>query len=152
MGWRQFIRLCLLGGVALVLSACGFADSRAPVPSFMRIKEADPPPEPVPDVKQLVHDKMDSVFVSTSYPHDVRVSRPLHDPRGPGWTACVKADRHPDLPHFHQRRRYRRPQARRGGRQLSHRKLRADLRRFWLTLNFQRPAYRIEIAVGHRVK
>lgn len=93
MGWRQFIRFCLVGGVALVLSACGFTDSRAPVPAFMRLKDADPPPpEPQPDVRQLVHDKMDSVFVSSSYPHDVRVSRPLHDPRGPGWTACVKAE------------------------------------------------------------
>ncbi len=93
MGWRQFVRLCLVGGVALTLPACGFADSRAPVPSFMRAREADPPPpEPPPNVKQLVRDKMDSVFVSTSYPHDVQVSRPLHDPRGPGWTACVKAE------------------------------------------------------------
>ncbi len=93
MGWPQFVRLCLVGGIALAVSACGFADSHAPVPSFMRIKAADPPPpEPVPNVRQLVHDKMDFVFVSSSYPHDVRVSRPLHDPRGPGWTACVKAE------------------------------------------------------------
>ena len=93
MGWRKLVYLCLVGGAALSLSACGFADSHAPVPGFMRIKDADPaPPDPPPDVKQLVHDKMDSVFVSTSLPHDVRVSRPLHDPRGPGWTACVKAE------------------------------------------------------------
>jgi hypothetical protein len=93
MGWHQVVRLCLLGGAALALAACGLADSRAPVPGFMRLKDADPPPpEPPPNVKQLVHDKMDSVFVSTSNAHDVRVSRPLHDPRGPGWTACVKAD------------------------------------------------------------
>lgn len=93
MGWCQFVRLGLVGSVALTLSACGFADSRAPVPSFMRAKEADPPPpEPIPDVKQLVHDKMDVVFVASSVPHDVRISRPLHDPRGPGWTACVKAE------------------------------------------------------------
>ena len=93
MGSRQFIRLCLVGGIALPLWGCGFADTHAPVPSFMRIQEADPPPpEPAPNVKQLVHDKMDSVFVSTSYPHEVRVSRPRHDPRGPGWTACVKAE------------------------------------------------------------
>ena len=92
MGWSQLVRLCLVGGIALAVSACGFADSHAPVPSFMRIKEADPAPEPAPNVRQLVHDKMDSVFVSTSSPHDVRVSRPLHDPRGPGWTACVKAE------------------------------------------------------------
>jgi hypothetical protein len=93
MGWRRFVCSCCVGGVALTLSACGFADSHAPVPSFLRLKEADPPPpEPAPNVKQLVRDKMDSVFVSTSNPHDVRVSRPLHDPRGPGWTACVKAE------------------------------------------------------------
>jgi hypothetical protein len=93
MGWSRFVRLCCVGGVALALSACGFADSHAPVPSFLRLKEAaPPPPEPAPNVKQLVRDKMDSVFVSTSNPHDVRVSRPLHDPRGPGWTACVKAE------------------------------------------------------------
>jgi len=92
MGWSQLVRLCLVGGIAMAVSACGFADSHAPVPSFMRIKEADPAPEPAPNVRQLVHDKMDSVFVSTSSPHDVRVSRPLHDPRGPGWTACVKAE------------------------------------------------------------
>jgi hypothetical protein len=82
-----------VGLAALALGACGFADSRAPVPSFMRLPEAEPPPpEPVPNVRQLVHDKMDSVFVSTSSAHDVRVSRPLHDPRGLGWTACVKAE------------------------------------------------------------
>jgi hypothetical protein len=93
MGWRRLVCSCLVGGVALALAGCGFADSRAPVPGFMRLKEADPPPpEPPPNVRQLVHDKMDSVFVSSSNPHDVRVSRPLHDPRGPGWTACVKAD------------------------------------------------------------
>jgi hypothetical protein len=93
MGWRQFVQMGLVGLATLALGACGFADSRAPLPSFMRLPEAEPPPpEPVPNVRQLVHDKMDSVFVSTSSAHDVRVSRPLHDPRGPGWTACVKAE------------------------------------------------------------
>src|SRR3954452_24650035 len=34
---------------ALALGACGFADSRAPVPEFMRMKEAEqPPPESPP--------------------------------------------------------------------------------------------------------
>ncbi len=93
MGWCKLVHIGLIGSAALALSACGFADSRAPVPDFMRAKEADPPPpEPPPNVKQLVHDKLDSVFVSTSYPRDVRVSPPHHDPRGPGWTACVKAE------------------------------------------------------------
>ncbi len=93
MGWCRFIHIGLIGVAALALSACGFADSRAPLPAFMRIKEPDAaPPEPPPDVKQLMRDKLDSVFVTTSYPHDVQVSRPLHDPQGPGWTACVRAE------------------------------------------------------------
>lgn len=93
MGWRQLVRLGLTGGAALALAACGVADSRAPVPAFMRMQDAEPPPPaPPPNVKQLVHDKMDSVFVASSSPQAVRVSRPLHDPRGPGWTACVQAE------------------------------------------------------------
>ena len=58
----------------------------------MRAKEPNLSLQSPPDVKQLVRDQLDSVFVSTSSPHDVRVSRPLHDPRGSGWTACVKAE------------------------------------------------------------
>ena len=93
MGWYRLILFGVIGCAALALAACGIADSRAPVPAFMRAKAADPsPPEPPPNVRQLVRDKLDSVFVSTSDPQNVRVSRPLHDPEGPGWTACVRAD------------------------------------------------------------
>ncbi|WP_407180248.1 hypothetical protein [Bradyrhizobium sp. STM 3562] len=93
MGCYKFIQLGMIGSAVLGLAGCGIADSRSPVPAFMRAKEADPPPpEPPPNVKQLVHDKLDSVFVSTSYPQNVEVSQPVHDPRGPGWTACVRAD------------------------------------------------------------
>ncbi len=93
MGWYRLVHVGIIGGAALALAACGFADSRAPVPAFMRAKAADPlPPEPPPNVKQLVHDNLDSVFVSTSDPQNVRVSRPLHDPEAPGWTACVRAE------------------------------------------------------------
>ena len=49
-------------------------------------------PEPAPDVKQVVGANLNSVFVATSYPRAVRVSPPLHDPRGPGWNACVRAE------------------------------------------------------------
>jgi hypothetical protein len=81
----------LLAG-ALALGACGFADSRAPVPEFMRIKETEqPPPEPAPDVKRVVRDQIDVVFVNTSYPREVHVAQPHHEVRGPGWTACVRA-------------------------------------------------------------
>ena len=82
-----------LSGAALLLAACGFADVRSPVPEFMRIKAAEaPPPERPPDVKVLVRDRMDSVFVASMHPDHVRVSLPHHEVRGPGWTACVRAE------------------------------------------------------------
>jgi len=77
---------------ALALGACGFADSRAPVPEFMRIKEVEqPPPEPPPDVRRVVREQIDVVFLNTSYPREVVVALPHHEARGPGWTACVRA-------------------------------------------------------------
>ncbi|AMA59137.1 hypothetical protein [Bradyrhizobium sp. CCGE-LA001] len=77
---------------ALALGGCGFADSRAPVPEFMRMKEAEqPPPEPVPDVKRVVREQIDVVFLSTSYPREVHVAPPHREVRGAGWTACVRA-------------------------------------------------------------
>jgi hypothetical protein len=84
-------RWTLLGAAAL-LSACA-ADSHSALPQFLRAQAAAPlPPEPAPDVKQLVHDKLDSVFVPTSHPRQVRVSAPSHDAQGRGWTACVRAE------------------------------------------------------------
>lgn len=78
--------------MALALSACGFADSRSPVPEFMRAKESEPPPpEPPPDVKQMVRERLDFVFTAASNPGQVQVSPPHRDPRGQGWTACVRA-------------------------------------------------------------
>jgi hypothetical protein len=86
------VRWGLVAGAALALSACGFADSRSPVPEFMRAKESEPPPpEPPPDVKRMVGEKLDSVFTAASYPAGVQVSPPHRDPRGQGWTACVRA-------------------------------------------------------------
>jgi hypothetical protein len=90
---RIVVHVALMAGLALVLAGCGFADSRSPVPQFMRAKSSDPPPpEPPPDVKRLVREKLDSVFVNTSNPREVRVSLPHHEPNGAGWTACVKAE------------------------------------------------------------
>jgi hypothetical protein len=88
-------RNTLLLGLAVTLAGCGFVDSRSPLPlpAFLRAREAEPPPpEAPPDMKRLVSEKLDSVFVSTSRPANVRVSQPLHDPRGLGWTACVRAE------------------------------------------------------------
>jgi hypothetical protein len=91
--WQAFPRFVVLLGGALALAACGFTDSRSPVPEFMRAKEADPPPpEPPPNVKQLVRDKLEFVFVAASAPHNVQVSPPHHAVRGQGWTACVRAE------------------------------------------------------------
>jgi hypothetical protein len=76
-----------------MLTSCGFADVRSPVPEFMRTKEAEQQqPEPPPDVKRLVRDKMDFVFVNTSQPRQVRVSPPHREVRGSGWAACVRAE------------------------------------------------------------
>ena len=87
------IQISALSGAALVLAACGFADVRSPVPEFMRVKEAEPaPPEAPPDVKRLVRDKLDFVFVASMHPHQVRFSPPHHEVRGPGWAACVRAE------------------------------------------------------------
>jgi len=77
---------------ALALGACGFADSRAPVPEFMRIKEAElPSPQPPPDVRKIVREQLEIVFLATSYPRDVQVAAPRHEVRGSGWTSCVRA-------------------------------------------------------------
>jgi hypothetical protein len=88
-----FIHSALMAGGAFALAGCGIADSRAPVPEFMRIKATEPAPEPPPEVKRLVREKMDAVFTAASYPRHVQVSAPRRDPRGGlDWTACVKAD------------------------------------------------------------
>jgi hypothetical protein len=90
---RGLLHIALVAGAALALSGCGFADVHAPLPEFMRIKEAPPPPlEPPPDVRKLVRDHLDSVFVTNSGAQNVQVSMAHHDPVGTGWNACVRAD------------------------------------------------------------
>jgi hypothetical protein len=90
---RIIVHMALMAGGALVLAGCGFADVRSPVPEFMRAKAPEPPPlEAPPDVKRLLSEKLDSVFVAASRPTAVRVSAPRPELRGVGWTACVKAE------------------------------------------------------------
>jgi hypothetical protein len=88
------IVLCLVSmtTMAVALAGCGFADSHAVLPDFMRTKVSEAPLQPVPDVKQLVREHLDSVFTAASAPRDVQVSPARHDLRGPGWTACVRAE------------------------------------------------------------
>ena len=90
---RVIVHAGLIASGALVLAGCGLADSRSPVPEFMRVKASDPPPpEQPPDVGQLVRNNLETVFVASSNPRQVRVSPPRRDLHGPGWTACVRAD------------------------------------------------------------
>jgi hypothetical protein len=90
---RIIVHVALMACGAVALAACGLADSRSPVPEFMRGKATEPPPpEPPPDVKRLVREKLDSVFVATSHPRQMRVSTPRRDIRGSDWTACVRAE------------------------------------------------------------
>jgi hypothetical protein len=89
---RAIVQTVLIAGGALALASCGIADSRSPVPEFMRAKPSEPPPETPPDVRQLVREKLDSVFVATSAPRQVQVSPARRDLHGPDWTACVRAE------------------------------------------------------------
>jgi hypothetical protein len=76
-----------------MLAGCGFGDVRSPLPEFMRAKAPELPAlEPAPDVKRILKEKMDAVFTAASQPSHVRVSEPRPNLRGPGWTACVKAE------------------------------------------------------------
>jgi hypothetical protein len=90
---RRILAYATVMAGALALSGCGIADSRSPVPEFMRGKAIEPPPpEPPPDVKRLVRERLDSVFTAASNPRRMRVSPPRHDLKGSDWTACVRAE------------------------------------------------------------
>ena len=87
---RLFLSIVLIASGAL--AGCGMADSRSPVPEFMRNQPAQAPTETPPDIKLLVREKLDSVFVAASLPQQVRVTPPRREFTGAGWTACVKAE------------------------------------------------------------
>jgi hypothetical protein len=89
---RLIVYMALMASGVSALAGCGMADSRAPVPEFMRFKPSEPPPSEPPDVKQMVRDKLDSVFIASSYPRNVRVAPPRRELQGSGWTACVRAE------------------------------------------------------------
>jgi hypothetical protein len=91
--WRIMVSALALAGAAATLAGCGSADPHAKLPDFMLAKAPEPrQPDPQPDVKRLVRDKLDSVFTAASHPRHVRVSPPRREPNGAGWTTCVKAE------------------------------------------------------------
>jgi hypothetical protein len=91
--WQAIVSALAMAGAAMALAGCGSADSRAKLPDFMLAKAPEPRQfDPEPDVKQLLRDKLDSVFTAASHPRHVRVSPPRRQPNGPGWTVCVKAE------------------------------------------------------------
>ena len=92
--WRGIVSALAMAGAAAALAGCS-VDSHAPLPlpKMMLAKEPEPPrPDLQPDVKQLLRDKLDSVFTAASHPRHVRVSPPRRELNGPGWTACIKAE------------------------------------------------------------
>jgi hypothetical protein len=92
---RRIVPTLALVGCAFMLAACGLADSRSPLPlpDFMRARPAEAPPlEPAPDVRQMVREKLDSMFTAQSNPQHVQVAEARHELRGLGWTACVRAE------------------------------------------------------------
>jgi hypothetical protein len=90
--WRAVVSAVVMAGAAVALTGCA-ADPHGPLPKIMTAKEAEPRQlDPQPDVKQLLRDKLSSVFTAASHPRRVRVSPPRRELNGPGWTACVKAE------------------------------------------------------------
>src|SRR5688572_5036993 len=92
MWWIVVHIVCLIGGV-LMLAGCGFADVRSLVPEFMRAKVSESVVSvSLFDVKRIVCDRFETIFIVASQPVRVRVSMPLCEPVGAGWTACVRAE------------------------------------------------------------
>ena len=92
---RRIVLSIALPGCALMLAACGLADSRSPLPlpDYIPAQPAEAPAlEPPPDARQMVREKLDQVFTAQSNPQKVQVSEPRHELRGLGWIACVKAE------------------------------------------------------------
>src|SRR6185295_12042622 len=90
--WRAVVSAMVMAGAAVALAGCA-ADPHGPLPKILTAKEAAPRQlDPEPDVKQLLRDKLSSVFTAASHPRRVRVSPPRRELNGPGWTACVRAE------------------------------------------------------------
>ena len=82
------------GVAAAALAGCGAADPHAKLPDFMLAPAPEPrQPDPQPDVKQLVRDKLDVNATAAIAPAAISASpRRAALPAAAGWTVCVKAE------------------------------------------------------------
>jgi len=81
--------MALIAGTVMLLTGCGVADQYSALPKVFREPSVEPPPpEPEPDVKELVRVGADTLF--TGHPSALEVSRPRRI-AGRGFDACVKA-------------------------------------------------------------
>ncbi len=81
--------MALIAGTVMLLTGCGVADQYSALPKVFREPGVEPPPpEPEPDVKELVRVGADTLF--TGHPSALEVSRP-HRIAGRRFDVCVKA-------------------------------------------------------------
>ena len=81
--------MALIAGTVMLLTGCGVADQYSALPKVFREPGVEPPPpEPEPDVKELVRVGADTLF--TGHPSALEVSRPRRI-AGRGFDVCVKA-------------------------------------------------------------
>jgi hypothetical protein len=81
--------MALIAGTVMLLTGCGVADQYSALPKVFREPSVEPsPPEPEPDVKELVRVGADTLF--TGHPSALEVSRPRRI-AGRGFDVCVKA-------------------------------------------------------------
>src|SRR5215468_8906531 len=86
------MRIQRIAILCAALAGCTGADSHAYLPAFMRDKPEPAVPEKPPAVAQIVRAQLDTIFVTSSSPRNVRVSPAHRDLRTPDWIACVKAE------------------------------------------------------------
>ena len=81
--------MALIAGTMMLLTGCGVADQYSALPKVFRQPSAEaPPPEPEPDVKELVRAGADTLF--TGHTSALEVARPRRV-AGRGFAVCVKA-------------------------------------------------------------
>jgi hypothetical protein len=81
--------MALIAGTVMLLTGCGVADQYSALPKVFREPGVEPPPpEPEPDVKELVRVGADTLFMG--HPSALEVSRPRRI-AGRRFDVCVRA-------------------------------------------------------------